>query len=81
MENISLLQVNRILSENGGVKAVETNLGTVECQYFVNGSGTPLAGVYNMGCGGGGWYKSIGEKIKLKNYSKNVLMVGGVEVD
>ena len=57
-ENISLLQVNRILSENGSVKAVETNMGTVECQYFVNSSGTPLSGVYNMVCGGGGGIKA-----------------------
>ena len=40
----------------------------------------PLRGI-QYGVRGRGWYKSIGEKIKLKNYSKNVLMVGGVEVD
>ena len=36
------VQVQRINSADGKVKSVETDLGTVECQYFVNSAGQAL---------------------------------------
>ena len=36
------VQVQRINSADGKVKSVETDLGTVECQYFVNSAGQVL---------------------------------------
>ena len=34
--------MQRINSADGKVKSVETDLGTVECQYFVNSAGQAL---------------------------------------
>jgi glycine/D-amino acid oxidase-like deaminating enzyme len=40
---ILCVQVQRVLSEDGRVTAVETSRGTVQCQYFVNSAGTTHA--------------------------------------